>query len=789
MNNSLSIDKIWVENFQCYDDSMINFNLSHSISIYGRNGSGKSTILRAIASSLFQNKHLRKTNLKISDLIKEGKDSGSVKIKFKINNKFFTIKWEISSSDGTKNCYLEGDNDLYIEGQQNVRNFLEKNQNLQYNTYRTSYIKQGETRMMSEFDSEKRLEILDEFIGLNKVDNYIENLKYSRREIKSNKKQIKGSMNEIKKQIENSERKEIDVESLEDRKQKKEKEISEKSSKIKKLEKEKINIESKIDQIKNTETVEIEKEFNDKVNKNKEKAEELKNKRKKVENKIDNIKNKKQKQEDIYIESYSGDTIIEYKNREYNIKNIELPSLDPNNIKETNFGRIIEMLNKRLKEKINTKNSKEDKKINLKEEKNQKQNKLEQNKKQKDKLSTKKQEKEDKILEKIEEIKNSRNLLEKLFLYLKQKLSKNNTQQLDKIREKIKGNKNKIDSNKIPDKYEQIKIMTNELNEIKIKINKKDKKLKKLRQSLRENSNRRNQIDKQQEEIEKKINVLEEIISITNDWQDIYFEYKELDNKKEQLNSEIREMNSIIEESENLINEKNKIKENNNIEKDENQLKKELENIIKRKKELENEKEKLEDEVKNIETKISQFNNNKNALEKQVKRKEKLEEKLNKLNQFKNEVNTVIERCNEYKSEKRKNAISNIQRISNLLFKKIYKDNNYEKIVISNSFEIYMKKTNGNETRLVQLSGGEKTITSICIRCSIYKTFADSFEEKTITPLILDEPTYNLDENHKIEITNFIEELKKWSEQIIVVTHDENTIPKMNKNINAEKLN
>ena len=77
-----------------------------------------------------------------------------------------------------------------------------------------------------------------------------------------------------------------------------------------------------------------------------------------------------------------------------------------------------------------------------------------------------------------------------------------------------------------------------------------------------------------------------------------------------------------------------------------------------------------------------------------------------------------------------------------------------------------------------QLSGGERALFNLSLRCAIYRLLSEGIEGSAPTPpLILDEPTVFLDSGHVSKLVELIESMTEHGvEQIVVVSHDEELV-------------
>jgi len=86
------------------------------------------------------------------------------------------------------------------------------------------------------------------------------------------------------------------------------------------------------------------------------------------------------------------------------------------------------------------------------------------------------------------------------------------------------------------------------------------------------------------------------------------------------------------------------------------------------------------------------------------------------------------------------------------------------------------------------LSGGEKNIFNLALRCAIYKLLSEGMEGGApLPPLILDEPTANLDSEHVDQIANVVDTVRQLGiDQTLVVSHNKEVVSSSDEQIRVE---
>ena len=129
----------------------------------------------------------------------------------------------------------------------------------------------------------------------------------------------------------------------------------------------------------------------------------------------------------------------------------------------------------------------------------------------------------------------------------------------------------------------------------------------------------------------------------------------------------------------------------------------------------------------------------------------------------------------------------------NEMFDFIYSNNAYSHLELDGEYNLKVHEKDGSILEPKQLSGGERAIFNLALRCAIYRLLSLGFGEQntgqtSLPPLIFDEPTVFLDSGHIRQLIKLIEHMRQDGVgQIIVVSHDESLIDSADVNFKVEK--
>jgi exonuclease SbcC len=130
-----------------------------------------------------------------------------------------------------------------------------------------------------------------------------------------------------------------------------------------------------------------------------------------------------------------------------------------------------------------------------------------------------------------------------------------------------------------------------------------------------------------------------------------------------------------------------------------------------------------------------------------------------------------------------------LERLLNEMFQLVYGNDAYAGIDLDPTYAITVRQNDGTPLSPSQLSGGERAVFNLALRCAIYQLLAEGATGGTeLPPLILDEPTVFLDRGHVRQLSALIDAMREIGvPQVLIVTHDEELIGAADQVIRVEK--
>ena len=177
------------------------------------------------------------------------------------------------------------------------------------------------------------------------------------------------------------------------------------------------------------------------------------------------------------------------------------------------------------------------------------------------------------------------------------------------------------------------------------------------------------------------------------------------------------------------------------------------------------------------------------ALENLRAERESLSERVSGLESLREETSQLESTYRNLRTELRRRNVNNLERTLNKVFDLIYVNDAYSHIELDDKYELTVYQKDGQPLEPEQLSGGERALFNLSLRCGIYRLLAEGIEGAAPTPpLILDEPTVFLDSGHVSRLINLVEEMRGFGVgQVIIVSHDEELVSAADSLINVEK--
>ncbi len=171
-------------------------------------------------------------------------------------------------------------------------------------------------------------------------------------------------------------------------------------------------------------------------------------------------------------------------------------------------------------------------------------------------------------------------------------------------------------------------------------------------------------------------------------------------------------------------------------------------------------------------------------------RRDALEETLENLEALYDETQDLQEMYGRLRAELRQRNVETLERMLNETFRLVYQNDSYSHIELDGEYELTVYQKDGDPLEPGQLSGGERALFNLSLRCAIYRLLAEGIEGSApMPPLILDEPTVFLDSGHVTQLLDLVAYMRDevGVEQILVVSHDEELVGAADDLVRVEK--
>lgn len=140
-----------------------------------------------------------------------------------------------------------------------------------------------------------------------------------------------------------------------------------------------------------------------------------------------------------------------------------------------------------------------------------------------------------------------------------------------------------------------------------------------------------------------------------------------------------------------------------------------------------------------------------------------------RLERLHTELGEIVSIYQSTKVELRKRNLEALNYYFNEFFALMDSGDSYRRVRVRDDYEIEVELKNGRKLNPALLSGGERALTNIALRCAIHQVLAKAVRRM---PLILDEPTIYLDRDRIHRLQFLLEDLGKRVGQVIVVSHE-----------------
>jgi len=186
----------------------------------------------------------------------------------------------------------------------------------------------------------------------------------------------------------------------------------------------------------------------------------------------------------------------------------------------------------------------------------------------------------------------------------------------------------------------------------------------------------------------------------------------------------------------------------------------------------------LREERDDLIDRIGGVRNELDELEALRERREQLVKRHDALDSLYEEAEQLQETYGDLRAELRQRNVETLERMLNETFDLVYQNDSYSHIELDGEYELTVYQKDGEPLDPEQLSGGERALFNLSLRCAIYRLLAEGIEGAApMPPLILDEPTVFLDSGHVAQLVELVGSMRDLGvEQIVVVSHDEELV-------------
>ena len=168
---------------------------------------------------------------------------------------------------------------------------------------------------------------------------------------------------------------------------------------------------------------------------------------------------------------------------------------------------------------------------------------------------------------------------------------------------------------------------------------------------------------------------------------------------------------------------------------------------------------------------------------------ELLKQRVSALDNVHDDVESLESAYGTLRGDLREQNIVALERLLNDTFTLIYQNDAYDRIDLDREYRFTIYQKDGEPLRPDQLSGGERALFNLSLRCAIYRLLSEAIQGTApLPPLILDEPTVYLDSGHVGRLVELVDAMRDVGvEQIIIVTHDEELLHTADTLLHVEK--
>ena len=188
--------------------------------------------------------------------------------------------------------------------------------------------------------------------------------------------------------------------------------------------------------------------------------------------------------------------------------------------------------------------------------------------------------------------------------------------------------------------------------------------------------------------------------------------------------------------------------------------------------------ETLAEQRDDLRSRVGALENELETLEALRERRESLAATVERLDSLYDEAEDLQRMYAELRAQLRRQHVETLERMLNETFELVYQNDTYARLALDDEYRLSIYQKDDAQLDPGQLSGGERALFNLSLRCAIYRLLAEGIEGTApMPPLILDEPTVFLDSEHVGQLLELIGAMyERGVDQILVVSHDENLV-------------
>ncbi|WP_284011958.1 DNA double-strand break repair ATPase Rad50 [Halobaculum litoreum] len=188
-------------------------------------------------------------------------------------------------------------------------------------------------------------------------------------------------------------------------------------------------------------------------------------------------------------------------------------------------------------------------------------------------------------------------------------------------------------------------------------------------------------------------------------------------------------------------------------------------------------------------SRIGAVENELDELESLRERRDELAARVEELETLHDETAELEAMYGDLRAELRRANVENLERMLNETFELVYANDAYSHIELDAEYDLTVYQKDGEPLDPEQLSGGERALFNLSLRCAVYRLLAEGIDGAAPTPpLILDEPTVFLDSGHVGRLADLVDEMRGFGvRQILIVSHDDDLVAAADELVRVEK--